>query len=180
MRTRVGYCGGSKKNPSYYSLGDHTEAFSVDYDPAVLSYGDLLEIFWGSHNSDRNHSSRQYINAVFYRDPAQLELAEKTRDAIGGHIATEIIPVGEFTYAEGYHHKYYLTRYAEIREFLEATYPEAKSLADSTVAMRLNAFLGSGMRRDWNGFLAELADYGLPQAIEDGLRATATKTLESI
>ncbi|MGI9243401.1 MAG: peptide-methionine (S)-S-oxide reductase, partial [Verrucomicrobiales bacterium] len=164
MRTRVGYCGGSKKNPSYYSLGDHTEALSVDFDPGVLSYGDLLEIFWDSHNSDRNHSSRQYINAAFYRDPSQRELAEKSRDAIGSSVATEIIPVGEFTYAEGYHHKYYLTRYTQIREFLEATYPEAKSLADSTVAMRLNAFLGSGIRRDWNRFLAELADYGLPQA----------------
>ena len=179
MRTRVGYCGGSKRNPSYYSLGDHTEAFSIDFDPAVLSYTDLLEIFWDSHRSDRNHNSRQYMNAVFYRDPAQRALAESSRDAIGKSVATQILPVGEFTYAEGYHHKYYLTRYAEIREFLEETYPDAKSLADSTVAMRLNAFLGSGMRRDWHRFLAELADYGLPPAIEESLRGTAAKMLDN-
>ena len=86
---------------------------------------------------------------------------------------------GSFTYAEGYHHKYYLTRYAEIREFLEMTYPEAKSLADSTVAMRLNAYLGSGMQRDWERFLAELADFGLPPKIEAGLRETAAKMLGS-
>ncbi|MFT5108975.1 MAG: peptide-methionine (S)-S-oxide reductase, partial [Pseudoalteromonas tetraodonis] len=43
MRTRVGYCGGTKESPTYYSMGDHTEAFSLDYDPARLSYSDLLE-----------------------------------------------------------------------------------------------------------------------------------------
>ena len=179
MRTRVGYCGGSKRNPSYYSLGDHTEALSIDFDPAVLSYADLLGIFWDSHRSDRNHNSRQYMNAVFYRDPAQGALAESSRDAIGKSVATQVLPVGEFTYAEGYHHKYYLTRYPEIREFLEVTYPDAKSLADSTVAMRLNAFLGSGMQRDWHRFLAELADYGLPPAIEESLRGTAAKMLDN-
>ena len=175
LRTRVGYCGGSKESPSYYDLGDHTEAFSIDYDPTLLSYQDLLGYFWNGHNPRRNHSSRQYINAVFYRDTAQQKLAETTRDAQGSNIATEIIPVGDFTYAEGYHHKYYLTRYSEIREFLEATYPDAKSLADSSVAMRLNAYLGSGMMRDWNRFLAELPEYGLPEAIEDSLRQTAQK-----
>lgn len=177
LRTRVGYCGGTKENPSYYSLGDHTEAFSIDYDPGVISYEELLGHFWAGHRSDRNHSSRQYMNAVFFRNPGQQDLAEASRDARGGHVATQILPVGEFTYAEGYHHKYYLTRYAEIREFLEMTYPKAKSLADSTVAMRLNAYLGSGMQRDWKRFLAELADFGLPPKIEAALRETAAKML---
>jgi hypothetical protein len=112
---------------------------------------------------------------VFYRDEAQQRLAEASRDARGKHVATGILPVGKFTYAEGYHHKYYLTRYREIREFLETTYPAAKALADSSVAMRLNAYLGSGMGRDWQCFLAELPEYGLPEAIESSLRQTAEK-----
>ena len=175
LRTRVGYCGGTKEKPSYYSLGDHTEAFSIDYDPGVLSYEDLLGYFWNGHRCDRNNTSRQYINAVFYRDEEQRALAETSRDAQGKSVATEIIPIGKFTYAEGYHHKYYLTRYTEIRDFLEQTYSEAKSLADSTVAMRLNAYLGSGMMRDWQRFLAELPEYGLPEAIEETMRDTAEK-----
>lgn len=175
LRTRVGYCGGTKEKPSYYSLGDHTEAFSIDYDPAVLSYGDLLGYFWNGHRCDRNHTSRQYMNAVFYRDEAQRVQAEESRDSQGAKVATEILPIGKFTYAEGYHHKYYLTRYEEIRSFLEKTYPDAKSLGDSAVAMRLNAYLGSGMMRDWQRFLDELPRYGLPEAITGSLRETAAK-----
>ena len=58
----------------------------------------------------------------------------------------------------------------EIRDFLESCYPDAKSLADSAVATRLNAFLGSGMERDWERFLKELPEYGLPEALESGVR----------
>ena len=141
----------------------------------MLSYEDLLGYFWNGHRCDRNNSSRQYMNAVFFRDEDQQALAEKSRDAQGKPVATEILPQGKFTYAEGYHHKYYLTRYEEIRGFLETTYPDAKSLADSAVAMRLNAYLGSGMMRDWNRFLQELPKYGLPEGIETSLRETAAK-----
>jgi len=133
----------------------------------------LLALFWSSHNPQRNSGSRQYINAVFYRDETQQKLAESSRDAQGASVATEILPVKEFTYAEDYHQKYYLTRYAEIRQFLTDTYPEGKTLADSTVATRFNAFIGSGMKRDWKTFLAELSSYGLPEAIEQSLRRTA-------
>lgn len=175
LRTRVGYCGGKKQNPTYYSLGDHTEAFSIDYDPTVLSYDDLLSYFWGGHRCDRNNSSRQYMNAVFYRDDEQRQLADQSRDAQDGAVATEILPIREFTYAEGYHHKYYLTRYTEIRDFLEQTYPAAKALADSAVATRLNAYLGSGMLRDWQRFVSELPEFGLPEEMESSLRRTAEK-----
>jgi len=186
LRTRVGYCGGKKAKPTYHDLGDHTEAFSLDYDPEVVSYEDLLERFWNGHRCNRNNSSRQYMNAVFYRSVEQKQLAEASRDrhaatvgTLPSNIATEILPVAEFTYAEGYHHKYYLTRYSEIRAFLEQAYPSAKQLADSTVATRLNAYLGSGVDRDWQSFLAELPDYGLPEEIENTLQKTAESQLSS-
>ena len=115
------------------------------------------------------------MNAVFYRDEEQKSLAEASATVQGKDVATEILPVGKFTYAEGYHHKYYLTRYEQIRAFLEETYPDAKSLADSAVAMRLNAYLGSGMMRDWKRFAEELPSYGLPAAIEQAMAETAAK-----
>ena len=81
------------------------------------------------------------MNAVFYRDENQRQLAEESKIAEAGrlgipvaNVKTRILPIKKFTYAEGYHQKYILTRYSEIRDFLNTTYPDAKSLADSTIA----------------------------------------------
>ena len=185
LRTRVGYCGGEKVNPTYYTLGDQTEAITIDYDPKVLSYEDLLGHFWQGHRCDQINSSRQYMNAVFYRDDAQKKIVEAsltkeaTRRGIeSSAVQTEILPMKTFTYAEGYHQKYYLTRYSDIREFLSESYPDAKSLADSTVATRLNAYLGSGMDRDWKAFLTELPKYELPEAMKALLTKAAKQQIK--
>lgn len=142
---------------------------SFDYDPEVISYRDLLRIFWKSHRPSSNNPRRQYWHAVFYRNEAQQEAAEASRDelvAAGERVETEIIPVKQFTYAEGYHQKYYLTQFRELRAFLEATYPDVKSLADSTVATRLNAILFSGVG-DVQGLLeAEIDRYDLPSDLK--------------
>ena len=114
-------------------LGDHTEAISIDFDPKVISYEDLLGYFWGAHRCGSLNSSRQYRNAVFYRNESQKQLAEASRDReakrLGMHVedvTTDTEPVGHFTYAEGYHQKYYLTRHHDIRDFLTETYPTSK------------------------------------------------------
>ena len=163
-------------------MGDHTEAISIDYDPNVISYEQLLDFFWKSHRCERSNFSRQYRNAVFYRNQTQKTTAfaslrrEATRLGIRpDDIETEIVPAKTFMYAEGYHQKYYLTQHREIRAFLEKTYPDAKSLADSTVATRLNAYLGSGLNKDWAAFDNELPGYGLPQKIKDHLLQTIEK-----
>ncbi len=165
-------------------MGDHTEAISIDFDPKVISYEQLLDHFWNAHRCDRNNSSRQYMNAVFYQNDNQRKAAETSRvkqaERLGisiGDVQTEILPVLKFTYAENYHQKYYLTRYSDVREFLSKTYPDAKSLADSTVATRLNAYLGSGMKKDWKAFLAELPSYGLPDKLRSQLEKQAKKML---
>ena len=118
------------------------------------------------------------MNAWFYRGEAQREAAEASREihaaSVGlkvEQVATKILPATGFTYAEGYHQKYYLTRHHDLRDFLESKYPDAKSLADSAVATRLNAFLGSGMERDWQRFLKELPAFGLPEALESRVRS---------
>jgi peptide methionine sulfoxide reductase MsrA len=61
----VGYAGGMKKNPTYRSLGDHTETVQIDFDPSVIPYGELLAVFWESHEPGSSTWSRQYMNAVF-------------------------------------------------------------------------------------------------------------------
>ena len=161
-------------------LGDHTEAISIDFDPKVISYEDLLVYFWSAHRCGSLNSSRQYRNAVFYRNESQKQLAEASRaheaKRLGmkvEDVTTDIEPVGQFTYAEGYHQKYYLTRHHDVRDFLTEVYPTSKELADSTVATQLNAYLGAGMHLNWSALLEELPSYGLPEPIRLKLEKTA-------
>ena len=182
LRTRVGYCGGKKENPTYYSLGDQTEAISIDFDPKVISYEQLLAYFWTAHRCDQTNRSRQYMNAVFYQNEHQQQIAANSKAAEAKKkgiplesVQTEILPVRTYTYAEGYHQKYYLRRHSDIVDFILKTYPDAKSKADSTVATRINAYLGTGMQKDWKVFIKELPKYGLPEAIEKRLAKDALK-----
>ncbi len=166
-------------------MGDHTEAISIDYDPEILHYADLLDRFWQGHRCERTGFGTQYRKAVFYRNEEQKKIAETSRakeaERLGipvTQIATEIVPIQQFTYAEGYHQKYLLGREHDLRAFLEEKYPDAKSLADSTVATRLNAFLGSGMEKNWARFLEELPEYGLPERLQERLEKKARREMK--
>ena len=103
IRTRVGYAGGSKVNPTYYALGDHTETVDVDYDPAITNYEELLKIFWNNHDPCTKNK-RQYMSAIFYHDDEQKEAALRTKDEVtksrNKPVATEILPAKEFYVAE--------------------------------------------------------------------------------
>ncbi|MDB4686586.1 peptide-methionine (S)-S-oxide reductase, partial [Akkermansiaceae bacterium] len=122
---------------------------------------------------------------VFYHDESQKIAAENSRAGAAvkqglevDAVQTTIASVGKFTYAEGYHQKYYLTRFEEIRDILTKAYKTEKELADSTVATRLNAYLGSGMKRDWAIFIKELPDYGMPEEL--GKTANKIRSMHTI
>ena len=121
--TAVGYAGGLTPNPTYEEtcsgLTGHTEAVLVVFDPAVISYEELLRLFWENHdptqeNRQGNDIGTQYRSAVYWHDEAQQVVAEASRDrfqaaldAAGlGRITTEIAEAGEFYYAEDYHQQY--------------------------------------------------------------------------
>jgi peptide-methionine (S)-S-oxide reductase len=144
LRTRVGYTGGSKKNPTYQSLGDHTETVETDYDPAVVSYEELLNVFWKSHNPLSRSWSRQYMSAIFYHNERQKKLAVETRERealkSGGKIHTEIVPASIFYRAEGYHQKYYLRMKRELVRMLETMHSSEDEFVNSTLAARLNGY----------------------------------------
>jgi len=146
VRTRVGYSGGSTQSPTYHSIGDHSEAVQIDYDPSRISYRELLDIFWKSHDPGAKSWSRQYRAAIFYHDEAQKRLAFESRDGEAekkkGTIHTEVLPFIGFTLAEDYHQKYRLQQYPEFAASLEAFYPEMRDFVNSTAAARLNGFLG--------------------------------------
>ena len=109
IRTRVGYSGGTRKNPTYHALGDHSETVQMDFDPSQIAYERLLESFWQAHDPTSRSWSRQYRTALFFHNEEQKNLAMESRDreAARTHskIQTEILPASEFYPAEDYHQK---------------------------------------------------------------------------
>ena len=119
--TRVGYTGGTTTNPTYKQVctdrTGHAEAVEVTYDPARVSYDDLLRVFWETHDpTQRNRQGpdvgTQYRSAIFYHDPEQEAAARASQERLersGAHkrpIVTEIVPAGIFYQAEDYHQQY--------------------------------------------------------------------------
>jgi len=110
--TVVGYTGGKKKNPTYRSMGDHTEALKVTFDPSVVSFTQLLDKMFEEHDPSRpsKNCSSQYINAVWFASEAQKAAVLKKVAALeddGIEVNTRIAPRGDFYRAEEYHQKYY-------------------------------------------------------------------------
>ena len=159
----MGYAGGTSKNPVYRNLGSHSEAIQIDYDPVKISYEDLLEIFWDSHDPTSQAWSRQYRHVIFYHNNTQKKEAEDSRDRLasltGRQITTDLVPFTEFYLAENYHQKYRLrNHYAVLNEF-EAIYPEIEGLLSSTAAARVNGYLGGNGTCDQ--LKSEIGSFGL-------------------
>lgn len=117
-----GYTGGQTENPTYEAVcnGDtgHAEAVKIEYDPSVISYGELLSVFFNTHdpttlNRQGNDVGTQYRSAVFYTSDEQKKEAEKLivelneSKAYDTPVVTEVVPLTKFYPAENYHHDYY-------------------------------------------------------------------------
>jgi peptide-methionine (S)-S-oxide reductase len=128
----VGYSGGHMPNPTYKDVctdeTGHAEVVQVTFDPAKLSYEQLLETFWQIHdptqvNRQGPDFGSQYRTAIFFHSPEQERIAKKSRDAKDASgkfkrpIATEITPAGTFYRAEEYHQKYLEKRGAQSCHF---------------------------------------------------------------
>jgi len=121
--TAVGYSGGMTVNPTYEQvctgMTGHSEVVRVVYDPALITYGELLQLFWEAHNPTQgmrqgNDIGTQYRSGIYTYDQDQYDQAIASRLAFQeqlaragfGVITTEILPAGEFYYAEDYHQQY--------------------------------------------------------------------------
>ncbi|MFW5760917.1 MAG: peptide-methionine (S)-S-oxide reductase MsrA [Cyclobacteriaceae bacterium] len=117
-----GYTGGKIKNPTYREvcsgLTGHAEVIQIFYDPQIISYEELLEVFWKTHdpttlNRQGNDVGTQYRSVVFYHNDEQKKLAEhykmelEKEGVFSGPIVTEISPATDFYAAEDYHQNYY-------------------------------------------------------------------------
>ena len=121
--TAAGYAAGYTPNPTYREvctgMTGHNEVVLVVFDPAIVSYDDLLKVFWENHDPTQgmrqgNDVGTQYRSGIYYFDDEQKRAAEASRDAFQkrltaagfGGITTEIVPAPEFFYAEDYHQQY--------------------------------------------------------------------------
>ncbi len=117
-----GYAGGQKENPSYEEVCSgatgHAEAIQITFDPTIISYDKILDVFWHLHdptalNQQGNDIGTQYRSAIFYHSEKQKEIAGKIKKKIEesgmykNPIVTEIVPFANFYKAENYHQNYY-------------------------------------------------------------------------
>lgn len=122
QKVESGYTGGRSRNPSYRDVCSgttgHAEAVQITFDPAELSYRDLLGVFFTTHdpttlNRQGADVGTQYRSAIFYHSPEQRAVAEQVIDELGRNkiwddpIVTELQPIGPFHPAEKYHQDYY-------------------------------------------------------------------------
>lgn len=122
-KTEVGYMGGAMKNPTYEAVctdeTGHAEVVQLEFDPNVVSYKDLLQVFWSVHDPTQKNrqgpdEGTQYRSAVFYHTAEQKKIAEESKNAEQKKrdkpIATEIVPAAAFYRAEDYHQQYLMKR----------------------------------------------------------------------
>jgi len=122
QRVVSGYTGGKKPEPTYEDvctgMTGHAEAVQITFDPEIISFAGLLEIFWHTHdpttpNRQGSDAGTQYRSAIFYHDDAQQQAALKSKRRIEEEklwplpIVTELVPFTKFYEAEGYHQNYF-------------------------------------------------------------------------
>ena len=141
-----GYSGGDAENPSYQEVSSgatgHTEAIQLTFDPAIIPYAKLLDVFWATHdpttiNQQGADVGTQYRSAIFYHNDGQKKLALQSKRALEKSkkykdpIVTEIVPYSNFYQAEDYHQNYYDTNRA---------YPYCRAVIDPKIQKLLKEF----------------------------------------
>jgi peptide-methionine (S)-S-oxide reductase len=137
----------------------------MDFDPALISYDQLLQAFWNGHDASASPLSAQYRSIIFYHSDAQKVAALKSKAQeearTGREIKTDIAPYTQFYMAENYHQKYNLQA-SDLFPEMSAIYPNISDLVNSTAAARLNAYLGG--YGDSTTAKAQLDQLGLSEA----------------
>jgi methionine-S-sulfoxide reductase len=150
-RTRVGYAGGTTRNPTYRDIGNHTECVQVDFDPTVVSYESLFQLALTSHDPFGAVFREQYASMVLAHDDVQLStalaVAERFEAARGRKLVTRIEPLKDFRVAEPYHQKYSLRNDRLLIADFRAMFPDDDTFRESTAAARINGYVAGEGRR---------------------------------
>jgi methionine-S-sulfoxide reductase len=172
VRTRVGYAGGTTPHPTYHDMGDYSETVQIDYDPAKITYAELLEVFWSGHDPTRRSWSRQYASIIFVHADEQRRFAEETKirlaRKLGGTVHIEIVPFRSFTLAENYHQKHSIQQFPEFEKELRQIYPAPADFIASTAVARVNGYLGG--EGAYTSLVLDLERLGLSPSRREALR----------
>jgi methionine-S-sulfoxide reductase len=161
IRTRVGYAGGQMPEPTYHNIGDHIETLEIDFDPDIMTFEQIVDIFWKNHNPTGPSWKRQYINAIFFHDESQKDIILKSKEQLSSQfneqITTEIIPYERFYPAENYHQKYHLQNVPVLLNDYKKIFASIQQFIDSTSAARVNGFItGHGSVEDFDSDIDKL------------------------
>ncbi|KAG2696396.1 hypothetical protein I3760_07G057400 [Carya illinoinensis] len=149
VRTTVGYAGGSKSNPEYRSFGDHAESVQVEYDPRLINFRQLLEVFWSSHDSRQVFGQgpdvgNQYSRSIIFtngNEESRLAAISKEREQTKSKssiVTTQIQQLRTFYPAEPEHQKFELKRNPFLLQLI-GNLPEVE-LERSSLAAKLNGY----------------------------------------
>ncbi|KAG2303043.1 hypothetical protein Bca52824_031694 [Brassica carinata] len=148
VRTTAGYSGGTKVNPEYRKLGDHAESVQVEYDPRIVGYRQLLDVFWSSHDSRQVFGQgpdvgNQYRSCIFTNSTEELRLAtiSKEREQLKSRssiVTTQIQQLGTFYRAEPDHQKFELKQHPFLLQLIGNMAEE--ELERSALATKLNGY----------------------------------------
>ena len=145
VRTRVGYAGGTRDDPTYHALGDHTEVLQVEFDPDQLTYRDLLERVFEAHDPRNQPRKRQYQRIVLTHGDEQREALEAVLGSLSlarADVETRLEPLEELYLAEPYHQKHNLGSRRWLTESFDEIGYDDGEIRDSPAAAKLNAHLG--------------------------------------
>ncbi|XP_047317484.1 peptide methionine sulfoxide reductase A5 [Impatiens glandulifera] len=174
VRTSVGYAGGSKINPEYRNLRDHAETVQVEYDPRLISFRQLLDVFWSSHDSRQVFGQgpdvgNQYRSIIFTNGTEEFRLAaiSKEREQTKSKqniVTTQIQQIGTFYPAESEHQKFELRRHPFLFQLLGNLQEE--ELLMSTLAAKLSSYAAglcpARIQRKFDSKITEINDKGWP------------------
>lgn len=144
----------------------------MDFESDIITYEELLNVFWNSHTPVYEASSRQYMSIIFYHNEQQKRIAEETK--LGYEkmknlkIYTEIIPFTKFYLAESYHQKYYLQLARELMKEFGDNYTNFIDFVNSTSAAQVNGYIkGYGTI---TRLMNEVSDLGLSEKGQERLK----------
>lgn len=147
--TEVGYAGGHKENPTYKEIGDHTETVRIHYNPDVITFKDMIRMFFNTQTCPDLNTAQQYRSIVFYQNEEEKDIALRVKKEIeeknNQFYDTDILPYRNFYLAEEYHQKYYFKRAKKLFEEMLEIYPDLEDMAKSTAVGHMNGYIhGNG------------------------------------
>lgn len=168
VRTRVGYAGGQEADPTYKNIKDHTETIEIDYDPKVISYQELLELFFAQHDPYSPAHSRQYASLILYQNKNQKEIAlalkQKLETETENQIITKIKKLDKFYLAENYHQKYRLQQRQQFKQNYLAKL-SIKEFINSPAVAKVNGYLAAEGKKD--NIIKNLGKLGLTKELQE-------------